>query len=70
MSITTESSAVEFPTEKGDKLQFISAMTIEFTKVAYEPCPLTSQDSIWHLGVVAVVPEVSSTITSATLLRI
>jgi hypothetical protein len=60
---------VKFPTEKGDKLEFISAMTIEFTKAAYEPCPLMPQDSIWHLGVVAVVPEVSSTTTSATLLR-
>lgn len=69
MAVTTEPSAVKLPAQEREELESISAMAIEFLKTAYEPCLLTSQNSIWPLGAVALIPEISSTRTSATLLR-
>lgn len=68
MAVTTEPSAVKLPAEEREELEPISAMAIEFLKTDYEPCPLTPQNSIWPLGAVALISEISSTRTSATLL--
>jgi hypothetical protein len=67
VAVAAEPSAVKLLTEDREKLGSVSDMAVGFSMRTHEPCPLPSQDSIWHLGAVAVTPVILPTTKSAAL---
>lgn len=67
VAVATEPRAVKLLAEDREELGFVSDELVASSKRTHEPCPLPSQDSIWHLEAVVVAHVTLPTVTSATM---